>query len=251
MKTYIYQNYKIEILYEDNDLAILNKPYGLLTHKKNEADAEPNLCDSLRSYFTIDDNELFKEGIVHRLDKNTSGIIIIAKNLKIKLELKKLFKARSINKYYLTYVLGNFFNKDKNIIGKITRQEKQRTKFKVSDNIGKDSMTKIKHLETFYGSISLLECKIITGRTHQIRVHLSEIGYPIIGDKDYHKNLEQKFALKNLPVSIKEFVNNFPRQALHSYKISFIHPFLNKIIDITCKLPIDLILLEKKLRNEE
>ena len=107
------------------------------------------------------------------------------------------------------------------IRGNIARQDKQRTKFKMTDDGGKDSLTIVKHLETFFGSVSLLECKIITGRTHQIRVHLSNIGYPLIGDRDYKKNLEQKFMLKNLPNHIKLFIDNFSRQALHSSRINF------------------------------
>ena len=250
MDKYIFQNFKIEILYEDDYLAILNKPFGLLTHKKNVNDKEPSLCESLSYRFDIKDDEPLKEGIVHRLDKNTSGIIIIAKNKNVKKELSELFKNREINKYYITYVLGNFINKDLEVLGKIARQSNKRTKFKMSLKEGKDSQTIINHLQTYFGSISILECKIITGRTHQIRVHLSELGYPLIGDNEYQKNRSQKFALKNLPEHIKKFVLEFPRHALHSYKLDFIHPILNKKIYIECDLPKDLVSLDKVLKNE-
>lgn len=249
MKSYNYKSFKIEILYEDDQLAILNKPFGLLTHKKNFNDQEPSLCESLKFNFDITDDEPLKEGIVHRLDKLTSGIIIIAKTIDIKEELKKLFKNRNINKYYTTYVIGNFLEKEMEIRGNIARQDKQRTKFKMTDDGGKDSLTIVKHLETFFGSVSLLECKIITGRTHQIRVHLSNIGYPLIGDRDYKKNLEQKFMLKNLPNHIKLFIDNFSRQALHSSRINFKHPITNDVIDIVSTLPEDLRHLDEVLRN--
>ena len=249
MKSYNYKSFKIEILYEDDQLAILNKPFGLLTHKKNFNDQEPSLCESLKFNFDITDDEPLKEGIVHRLDKLTSGIIIIAKTIDIKEELKKLFKNRNINKYYTTYVIGNFLEKEMEIRGNIARQDKQRTKFKMTDDGGKDSLTIVKHLETFFGSVSLLECKIITGRTHQIRVHLSNIGYPLIGDRDYKKNLEQKFMLKNLPNHIKLFIDNFSRQALHSSRINFKHPITNDVIDIVSILPEDLRHLDEVLRN--
>lgn len=249
MKSYNYKSFKIEILYEDDQLAILNKPFGLLTHKKNFNDQEPSLCESLKFNFDITDDEPLKEGIVHRLDKLTSGIIVIAKTIDIKEELKKLFKNRNINKYYTTYVIGNFLEKEMEIRGNIARQDKQRTKFKMTDDGGKDSLTIVKHLETFFGSVSLLECKIITGRTHQIRVHLSNIGYPLIGDRDYKKNLEQKFMLKNLPNHIKLFIDNFSRQALHSSRINFKHPITNDVIDIVSTLPEDLRHLDEVLRN--
>ena len=249
MKSYNYKSFKIEILYEDDQLAILNKPFGLLTHKKNFNDQEPSLCESLKFNFDITDDEPLKEGIVHRLDKLTSGIIVIAKTIDIKEELKKLFKNRNINKYYTTYVIGNFLEKEMEIRGNIARQDKQRTKFKMTDDGGKDSLTIVKHLETFFGSVGLLECKIITGRTHQIRVHLSNIGYPLIGDRDYKKNLEQKFMLKNLPNHIKLFIDNFSRQALHSSRINFKHPITNDVIDIVSTLPEDLRHLDEVLRN--
>ena len=146
-------------------------------------------------------------------------------------------------------MIGNFLEKEMEISGNIARQDKQRTKFKMTDDGGKDSLTIVKHLETFFGSVSLLECKIITGRTHQIRVHLSNIGYPLIGDRDYKKNLEQKFMLKNLPNHIKLFIDKFPRQALHSSRINFKHPVTNDLIDVVCLLPEDLRHLDEVLRN--
>ena len=250
MIAYNFQNFKIEILYEDSDLAILNKPFGLLTHKKSINDSEPSLSESLLDQFNIHDDEPLKKGIVHRLDRNTSGIIIIPKNMPIKEELKLLFKNRNINKFYMTYVIGNFLNKEQEVKGNISRQKKYRTRFQMTTDEGKNSHTIINHIETFFGSISLLECNIITGRTHQIRVHLSNLGFPLIGDFEYNKKLEQKFALKNLPNDLKKIVDNFHRQALHSSRIEFCHPINNEPINISCGLPQDLQKLDKALRND-
>ncbi len=98
IKSYNYKDFRIEILYEDSEIAILNKPSGLLTHKKNEYDSSPNLQESLKFQFEIDDDEVTKEGIVHRLDKDTSGIIIITKNPNSKKEIREMFKERNIKK---------------------------------------------------------------------------------------------------------------------------------------------------------
>ncbi len=247
-KSYIYKNFKIEILYEDSDIAILNKPPGLLTHKKNETDDSPNLQESLKDQFSIYDSENIKEGIVHRLDRDTSGIIIITKNIISKNKFKEMFKNRTIKKNYFAFTYG-ILNQNNIAINKnIQRDKVQRTKFNVSENFGKNAITKVSNIKTFYGSISLLDCEIITGRTHQIRVHLLSLGLPIIGDKDYKLNKEQKFRLINMTDRLRDLVSFFPRQALHSYKIEFDHPILEKHIKITCELPDDMKDLNKNLQ---
>ena len=247
-KSYNYKDFKIEILYEDSYIAILNKPSGLLTHKKNELDNSPNLQESLREQFTIDDNENLKEGIVHRLDKDTSGVIVITKNHNSKNKFKEMFKNRHIKKNYLAFTYGVLNQNQVKINKNISRNRIQRTKFKVSDNLGKQAITKVSNIQTFHGSISLLNCEIITGRTHQIRVHLLNLGLPIIGDKDYKINKEVKFRLSNMTDIQKNFILLFPRQALHSHKIEFDHPILEKHIKITCDLPEDMRGLNKKLQ---
>ena len=244
----MYDNFLIEILYEDSDIAILNKPAGLLTHKKNKKDDSMSLQDSLKNNFEIDDDEENKEGIVHRLDKDTSGIIIISKDKITKKLLQDMFKSRSLQKNYLAFSYGilnqNHIEINKNII----RDKNRRTKFNISEIEGKNALTKVSNIKTFFGSISLLDCEIITGRTHQIRVHLSSLGLPIIGDRSYLLNKEQKFRLTNLPSNVKDYISNFSRQALHSYKIEFLHPKSQKLIKITCDLPPDMKDLESKLQ---
>tara|TARA_B100000963_G_scaffold193546_1_gene168438 strand:- start:10602 stop:11351 length:750 start_codon:yes stop_codon:yes gene_type:complete len=240
IKSYLYKDFRIEILYEDSDIAILNKPSGLLTHKKNNFDNSPSLQESLKDQFTIFDNENLKEGIVHRLDKDTSGVIIITKNLTSKNRFQEMFKNRNIKKNYLTFTYGILNKNNLEINKNISRNKLQRTKFNVSDNFGKKAITKVSNIKTFHGSISLLDCEIITGRTHQIRVHLLSLGLPIIGDKYYSLNKEQKFRLNNMNDNIRNLVLSFPRQALHSHKIEFDHPIIDKHIKITCDLPNDM-----------
>ena len=240
IKSYNYKDFKIEILYEDSDIAILNKPSGLLTHKKNGFDSSPNLQESLKDQFIIDDNEYLKEGIVHRLDKDTSGVIVITKNQNSKNKFKEMFKNRNIKKNYLAFTYGVLNQSQVEINKNISRDKFHRTKFNVSDNFGKQAITKVSNIRTFHGSISLLDCEIITGRTHQIRVHLLSLGLPIIGDKDYKFNKEEKFRLANMSTNQKDCILLFPRQALHSHKIEFDHPIIEKYIKITCDLPDDM-----------
>ena len=123
----------------------------------------------------------------------------------------------------------------------------QRTKFDTTETGGKNALTYVENQKIFYGSISKLNCQIITGRTHQIRVHLLSLGLPIIGDKQYQLNKEQKFRLANLPNNVKETVTSFPRQALHSHKLRFIHPKSQKEVKITCDMPNDMKDLEQNL----
>ena len=248
IKSYKYKDFKIEILYEDSYIAILNKPSGLLTHKKNGLDNSPNLQESLKDQFKIDDNEYLKEGIVHRLDKDTSGVIVITKNHNSKNKFKEMFKNRNIKKNYLAFTYGVLNQRQIEINKNISRNKIQRTKFNVSDNLGKQAITKVSNIKTFHGSISLLNCEIITGRTHQIRVHLLNLGLPIIGDKDYKINKEVKFRLSNMTDVQRNFILLFPRQALHSHKIEFDHPILEKHIKITCDLPEDMRGLNKNLQ---
>ena len=213
--SYNYKDFRIEILYEDNEIAILNKPSGLLTHKKNEFDNSPSLQESLKHQFKVDDGENLKEGIVHRLDKDTSGVIIITKNLISKNKFRDMFKNRNIKKNYLAFTYGILNQSNIEIDRKIFRSKVQRTKFSVSDNLGKNAITKVSNIMTFHGSISLLNCEIITGRTHQIRVHLLSLGLPIIGDKDYSLNNQQKFRITNMSDSLSKYLLYFHMFYIH------------------------------------
>ena len=159
-----------------------------------------------------------------------------------------MFKKRELKKNYLAFSYGILNQNQIEINKNIVRNKIKRTQFNTSDLEGKNALTKVTNIKTFFGSISLLDCEIVTGRTHQIRVHLTSLGLPIIGDKSYLLNKEQKFRLSNLSSKIKDYISTFPRQALHSYRLEFIHPNSQKNIIITCDLPSDMRDLESKLQ---
>jgi hypothetical protein len=195
-----------------------------------------NLKDISLTDLHIDDISL--------LDEEHYQYKIIEEN---KIIFQNKFKNRELEKNYLAFSYGvldqNFIQIDKNI----SRQKFQRTKFDTTETGGKNALTYVENQKIFYGSISKLNCQIITGRTHQIRVHLLSLGLPIIGDKQYQLNKEQKFRLANLPNNVRETVTSFPRQALHSHKLSFIHPKSLKEVKITCDMPNDMKDLEQNL----
>ena len=174
--------------------------------------------------------------------------------LKVKKEETK--KLNGDLKYEFVDTMGSFIKLKKtgldthrNIIVKsiIYSENKEDTPVEKLISISTPSQ-KISNIKNYFGSISKLDCEIITGRTHQIRVHLTSSGLPIIGDKNYIFNKEQKFRLNNIPIKVREYLSNFPRQALHSSKLEFIHPISEKLIKITCELPTDMKDLESILK---
>ena len=216
------QDIKIDIVYEDNDIIVVNKPKGLVVHPGNGnedgtlANAMMFICkDSLSGI-----GGEIRPGIVHRLDKDTSGILIIAKNDNSHINLSEQIKNHEVQKTYIALVRGNVKANEATIDMPIGRSLKDRKKMCVRKD-GKNAITHFKVLKR-YGNYTLLEVKIETGRTHQIRVHLSEIGNPIIGDYTY-SNGKNEFEIVG--------------QCLHSYNIKFRHPVTNNNMDLTAKLP--------------
>lgn len=214
---------KLDIVFEDNDLIVVNKPQGMITHPASGI-CSGTLVNALL-YHCKDSlsgiNGVLRPGIVHRLDRETSGLIITCKNDKSHNEIAKQFKERKIKKYYLALVHG-FVKYDKGTINKpIGRHKIHREKMAVVNN-GRAAITHfkvLKRLETLRAT-SLLECIPETGRTHQIRVHLASIGHPIVGDRIYGK--------KNDPCKL---------MMLHSYKLVFVHPKTRKQIALETKSP--------------
>ena len=190
---------KLDIVYEDENILIINKPSGLLSVPNNSK--EPSVIDSIASYLENKDY-----AIVNRLDKNTSGIVICGKNLAYIQKLSKLIKERDVKKYYLTFVSGII--KKEGILKGYHTKDDDKNKSKITKTAREDSkevITKYKPLKTFKNG-TLLEVELVTGKAHQIRVHLQSIGHPILGDPKYgNKNLNKKLGLEN--------------QLLHAYKI--------------------------------
>ena len=238
----------IRIFYEDKDLIVIDKPSGLLVHP-GAGQKVPTLVDFLINKYGKNLSNLSgmdRPGIVHRLDKDTSGLLLIARNNKMHKLLQEMFKKREINRLYYAVVWG-LLQKNSGIFRmNIGRNPKNRKKFSTFQTGGKSAITKYKVKRNFSNIASLIECKLLTGRTHQIRVHLSSSGNSIIGDKKYGKNRSK--LTKNVDKYIINFVISFKRQALHAYYLSFIHPIKKEKIKIISKLPNDFNNLINKLK---
>lgn len=235
-----------EIIFEDDDLLVINKPAGLTVHP-GTGNQDNTLVNAL--LFTHQDrlsgvSGEFRPGIVHRLDKDTSGLMLVAKNDLTHQILSQKLKDREIKRTYLTFVYGQVTPARGMINKNIVRSKMNRLKMSVSRTLGRDAITNYETKEVLHdGFASLLECRLQTGRTHQIRVHLESIKHSLIGDQAY--NSCKKMIPEDFSDEAKDFIRNFPRQALHSYKISFIHPKSNEEMTFEIDLPEDL----KKLKN--
>lgn len=216
------QDIPVEVLYEDNDIIVVNKPKGLVVHPAN-GNPDGTLVNAILSICKDSLSGIggeIRPGIVHRLDKDTSGVIVIAKNDKAHINLSEQIKNHEVEKTYIALVRGLVKVNEATIDMPIGRSVKDRKKMAINKN-GKKAVTHFKVINR-YGDYSLLEVKIETGRTHQIRVHLSQIGYPIIGDAVY-SNGKNKW--------------NIQGQCLHAKSLKFKHPTTNKEMFIEAPLP--------------
>lgn len=216
------QNIPLEVLYEDNDIIVVNKPKGMVVHPAN-GNPDGTLVNAIMAICKGSLSGIggeIRPGIVHRLDKNTSGAIIIAKNDKAHIALSNQLKNHEIKKTYIALVRGIVKENNATINMPIARSKNDRKKMAVDKN-GKEAITHFKVLKRF-DKCTLLEVNIETGRTHQIRVHLSHIGYPIIGD-DVYSNGKNRWNVKG--------------QCLHAKSLDFKHPITGKQIHIEAPLP--------------
>ena len=216
------QDIPLEILYEDNDIIVVNKPKGMVVHPAN-GNPDGTLVNAIMSICKESLSGIggeIRPGIVHRLDKNTSGAIIIAKNDKAHIALSDELKNHEIKKTYIALVRGIVKENNATINMPIARSQKDRKKMDVDKN-GKEAITHFKVIKR-YQDFTLLEINIETGRTHQIRVHLSHIGYPIIGD-DVYSNGKNKW--------------NIEGQCLHAKCLDFKHPITGKELHIEAPIP--------------
>ena len=242
-----------EIVFEDDDLIVINKPAGLTVHP-GSGNQENTLVNALLythegKLSTISGEE--RPGIVHRLDKETSGLMLVAKNDFTHQILSQDLQDRTIKRSYLAFIFGEIRPKSGKIEANIARNRQNRLKMSIVRSGGRDAVTNYETLETYLdGYASLIRCKLETGRTHQIRVHLEYKKPSIVGDQVYSS------CKKNLPNSVKldggkhNFIKDFPRQSLHSYQIAFIHPRTEEEMSFEVGLPKDLEELQKCLKNE-
>jgi 23S rRNA pseudouridine1911/1915/1917 synthase len=236
---------EFDVLHEDEDLLIIDKPAGVAVHP-GAGNHSHTLVNGLvyhcgRSLSTGSDE--YRPGIVHRIDKNTSGVLVVAKNDFAHFELAKQFATHSIERKYICLCYSFPHLSHGKIETFISRDKENRLKMAISKNAGRRAVTFYKTLETFSKFASKIECKLKTGRTHQIRAHMSHLGCSLIGDSLYKT---KNYAI---PAEIADFIKHFPRQALHAYFLEFLHPRSQKIMRFESDPPDDIKKLEKILRD--
>ncbi len=228
------QNIPLDIIYEDDDIIVINKQKGLVVHPAN-GNPDGTLVNAIMAICKDSLSGIggeIRPGIVHRLDKDTSGLIIVAKNDKAHINLSEQIKNREVKKTYIALVRGVIKENEATINMPIARSTKDRKKMAVSKD-GKNAITHFKVLKR-YDKYTLIEVNIETGRTHQIRVHMSQIGYPIVGDNVY-SNGKNPFGVVG--------------QMLHSAKLTFRHPITNKEMNLEAPLPEYFVEVLNKLDN--
>ncbi|HEY6162232.1 MAG TPA: RluA family pseudouridine synthase [Bacteroidia bacterium] len=251
------QNIPINILYEDDDIIIINKEAGMVVHP-GYGNYKGTLMNALVHHFenlpvskTQKVEANLRPGLVHRIDKNTSGIIVIAKNELAMTRMAKKFFDRDIDRTYLALVWGDFAEEEGTVTGNIGRSLKDRKRMAVfpDGEYGKNAVTHWKVVERF-GYVTLIECKLETGRTHQIRVHMEYIGHPLFNDETYGGN---KILKGTTFTKYKQFVENcfelMPRHALHARSLGFKHPGTGKYIHFDSELPADMKAVIEKWRS--
>ena len=246
--------YKLDIIYEDEDLIVLNKPAGIVMHP-GAGNFDNTIVNALINH---DKNSLsnigdeLRPGIVHRIDKNTSGLVVVAKNNQAHEHLSNQFSKHSIKRIYQLLIWGKVRPSKGKIETLITRSSKNRQMMEVSITKGKKAITNYNTIETFENkytpTLSLLECKLETGRTHQIRVHMKYLGNSIVGDDKYKKKIKK---IKDIDPLLEKNLLNLNRQFLHAKTIGFVHPKKNKEMIFNSILPLELEIILKMLRNSD
>lgn len=248
-KTYhlLPQTIPLDILYEDEYLIVINKPAGLVVHPA-PGNEDGTLVNALLAHCGDHLPGIGGEkrpGIIHRLDKDTSGVMVVAKSEVVLGQLSADFAARTIDRLYHALCWGIPHPSQGSIEGPIGRDPYDRKKMTIVKKGGKYAKTNYKILKIINPAVSLIECKLDTGRTHQIRVHLSKSGHPLIGDPVYLKRIPA--IAKTLPVNQKNTALDFPRQALHAVLLGFTHPITKQYLKFETTLPSDILSLIKEI----
>jgi len=243
----------LNIVYEDEELLVVNKPPGLVVHP-GHGNYSGTLVNALAFRFLglpLYGGDDPRPGLVHRIDKNTSGLLLVAKTEHAKLNLAMQFFMKTTHRQYVALVWGNLASDSGTIEGNIGRSTRDRQVFTVypKGDHGKPAVTHYRVLERL-GYVNLVECVLETGRTHQIRVHMKEIGHPLFNDEIYGGN---KILKGTTFTKYKQFVENcftlLPRQALHAKTLGFIHPTTHKEMIFDSELPEDMQACIEKWRN--
>jgi len=234
------ENIALDVVFEDETILVINKPPGLIVHP-GAGNATGTLVNALIYHCAhlSNENGPLRPGIIHRLDKDTSGLMVTAKDNRVHAALKNQFMKRTIDKYYLAVVWGHFQEKTGDIDLPIGRSARNRKKFAVVET-GRPSLTRYEVLEE-YPFLSLVRLKLETGRTHQIRVHLSHIHHPVFGDPFYGGRNTRIITLnmqdRRLAAHLLELLN---RQALHAWQLRLVHPLTGATMDLEAPLHEDL-----------
>jgi len=245
------QDIALDVVYEDDDLLVINKPAGLTVHP---APGHPDMTlvnallahcgDSLSGIGGV-----ARPGIVHRIDKETSGLLVVAKHDAAHIALSAQLSDRTLKRTYAAVVWGQPIPANGTITGNIGRSTSNRQKMAVVKSGGKEAVTHYKTLQIFHpGNLksplaTLVECRLESGRTHQIRVHFTHIKHPLVGDPVYGQTTASRLAAtpqKALPDALKHTLLNFKRQALHARALGLIHPTTSKAMRFECALPEDM-----------
>ena len=250
----IAEDIPLDIVYEDEDVILINKPAGMVVHPA-VGNFTGTLVNALLWHFQGQRNaagEEVKPLLVHRIDKNTSGIMIVAKSEIAQMKLAATFFEHTIDRRYNALVWGDFPDDEGTIIGNVGRNPQNRmvmTVFPEGSEQGKHAVTHYRVIERF-GYVTLIECRLETGRTHQIRVHMKHIGHPLFNDESYGGN---EILKGTTFTKYKQFVNNcfkvLPRQALHAKSLGFVHPVTGKYMLFDSDLPADMAEALDKWRN--
>ncbi|MFL2897080.1 MAG: RluA family pseudouridine synthase [Candidatus Pelagibacter sp.] len=244
--------FNLDIVFEDKDLIVLNKPAGIVMHP-GAGNFDNTIVNALMNYNKNSLSNIGDElrpGIVHRIDKNTSGLVVIAKNNQTHEHLSTQFNKHTIKRIYQLLIWGKIRPSKGKIETLITRSSRNRQMMEVSSRKGKKAITNYQTLEIFENknipTLSLLECKLETGRTHQIRVHMNYLGNSIVGDDKYKKKFKK---IKDIDQSLEKILTELNRQFLHAKTLGFIHPRKNKEMIFNSILPQELEIILKTLRN--
>ena len=236
------ENIPLDIVYEDEQVLVINKPAGMVVHAG--ADNYSGTLVNALLYHYPNSRLLPRAGLVHRIDKETTGLMVVAKDSQSQLHLTNQLKDKSVFRHYQALVLASKSEliKHKTITGSIGRHPTQRTKMAVVAT-GKPAVTHLDNIDEIFEGVSLVSVRLETGRTHQIRVHLSNLGFSLIGDPVYGSARRTAMLLKYLNDDEKSQVQNFGRQALHAFELGFVHPKTGEEMIFQASMPDDMLAL--------